>query len=107
MKIHQQENTLHISELKELVAANSVAFRDEVRAVLPNGLQIIEIDLSQTVFLDSCGLGALVTLYKTACSRSGNGPVTLRLVNPTPSVQQIFELTRMHRLFEIVRPQNQ
>ena len=106
MKIRQQENTLYISELNELVAANSGSFRDEVRAVLSDGLKTIEIDLSQTAFLDSCGLGALVALYKTACSRSGNGPVNIRLLNPTPSVQQIFELTRMHRLFEIVGPLN-
>jgi len=106
MKIQQQKNTLYLSELKELNAANSGSFRDEVRAVLPEGLQTIEIDLSQTVFLDSCGLGALVALYKTACSRSTSGPVTVRLLNPVPHVQQIFELTRMHRLFEIVQTQN-
>src|SRR5665213_4127800 len=99
MKIKHQENTLHISELRELGAASSGSFRDEVRAALPADLKTIEIDLSQMVFLDSCGLGALVTLYKTACAR--NGEVTMRLVNPTPPVQQIFELTRMHLIFEI------
>jgi hypothetical protein len=29
--------------------------------------------------------------------------MVLRLLNPTPPVQQMFELTRMHHLFEIVR----
>ena len=32
----------------------------------------IDVDLSQTTFLDSCGLGTLVALYKTACSRNGD-----------------------------------
>ncbi len=101
MKIKYQKDTLHISEVKELGAASSGSFRDEVHANLPTDLKTIEIDLSQTVFLDSCGLGALVMLYKAACARSGG--IKMRLLNPTPPVQQIFELTRMHLLFEIVR----
>jgi anti-sigma B factor antagonist len=101
MKIHQRGETLSISGITELGAANSNAFRDEVRAALPLELTSIEIDLSQTSFVDSCGLGALIAVHKTACSR--NGGVAIRLLNPTPPVQQIFELTRMHRLFEIVK----
>jgi anti-sigma B factor antagonist len=51
------------------------------------------------MFLDSCGLGALISLHKTACTRNG----AVRLLNPTPPVQQILELTRLHRVFEIVK----
>jgi len=66
---------------------------------LADRLKNIEIDLSQTMFLDSCGLGALISLHKTACTRSG----AVRLLNTTPPVQQILELTRLHRVFEIVK----
>lgn len=91
--------TLQVSGVKELAAANSNAIRDQVRSALTDGQRNIEIDLSETGFLDSCGLGALIALHKTACGRKG----TLRLVNPMPSVLQILELTRMHRIFEIVK----
>ena len=64
-------------------------------------LAAIEIDLSETAFVDSCGVGALVSLFKTA--RSHNGGVTVRLLNPTRPVEQIFELTRLHRVFEIAK----
>jgi anti-sigma B factor antagonist len=97
MKLEIQDDTLRIQGLCELGAANSIAFRDWVRAAMPQGQTNIEIDLSQTTFLDSCGLGALIALHKTACSRKG----TLRLMNPLPPVQQLLELTRMHRIFEI------
>ena len=102
MKIEQLGDTLNVSELPELGAANSSLFREQLRAAMPEGLKTIEIDLSKTRFVESCGLGALIALHKTASSR--NGPVRVRLLNPTPPVQQIFELTRMHRLFEIVKP---
>jgi anti-sigma B factor antagonist len=99
MKLQSQGETLRISEVQELGAANSNAFRDHVRAAMTDGQKNIEIDLSQTTFVDSCGLGALIALHKTACSRKG----TLRLLNPLPQVHQILELTRMHRILEIAR----
>ena len=99
MKMEVSNDTVRITGMTELGAANSGAFRDWVRSSIRNGQRNIEVDLSQTTFIDSCGLGALIALHKTACSREG----TLRLLNPQPSVQQVLQLTRMHRLFEIVR----
>lgn len=99
MKVQVNGETLSITGLKELGAANANSFRDQVRAAMTEAQKIVEIDLSQTMFVDSCGLGALISLHKTACSRNG----LVRLVNPTPPVQQILELTRMHRIFEIAK----
>jgi anti-sigma B factor antagonist len=99
MKVEQQGETLNVSEIKELGAANSQAFRDEVKGAMNELQKNIEIDLSETMFVDSCGLGALISLHKATCNRNG----TVRLMNPTPPVQQILELTRMHRIFEIVK----
>lgn len=98
MKAQISGDTLTISGLKELGASNANSFRDHARAALTESQKVIEIDLSQTMFVDSCGLGALISLHKLACTRNGQ----VRLLNPTPPVQQILELTRMHRLFEIV-----
>jgi anti-sigma B factor antagonist len=100
MKIQIQGDTLRITDVRELGAANSNTFRDQARAAMSDAQKNIEIDLSQTSFVDSCGLGTLIALHKTACSRRG----MVRLLNPTPPVQQILELTRMHRIFEIVKP---
>ena len=97
IKVQIQGDTLNVGGVKELSAANANAFRDQVRGSLADRLKNIDIDLSQTMFLDSCGLGALISLHKTACTRSG----AVRLLNPTPPVQQILELTRLHRVFEI------
>jgi len=100
MKIQNQKDALRISEIEELSTVTAKSFRDEVQAALPPSVKQIEIDLSQTSFMDSCGLGALAGLYRTA-----SGPNTepiVRLFNPTAPLQQLLELTRMNRLFEIV-----
>ncbi len=99
MKVQHNGDSLLITGVKELGATNANAFRDQVRASVSDSHRFIEIDLSETMFLDSCGLGALISLHKTICGRNG----LVRLLNPTPPVQQILELTRMHRIFEIVK----
>ena len=91
---------LRLSDIGDLDAEAADAMRTEVRANLVN-LRAIEIDLSRTEFLDSSGLGGLVSLQKLANSQNGGVPV--RVINPTPAIQQLLELTRLHRLFEIVK----
>lgn len=100
MKIEMLGTTMRISAVKQLGAVNAGEFRDWVRKSLAADTRNIEIDLSNMTYLDSCGLGALVTLHKAACSRAGK----LRLLAPQPPVQQLLELTRMDRVFEVVGP---
>ena len=102
MNIERQNGTLNITGLRELCATNARSFRKEVSAALYPELKTIEIDLSNAGFVDSSGLGALVSLYKAANQGHHNGGVILRLLHPPSAVQQVFELTRMHHLFEIV-----
>jgi anti-sigma B factor antagonist len=100
MKIENQGERLTVSEIPELTAVNSGQFKERIGAALPPAPGVIEIDLSQTQFVDSSGLGALFALYRSA----GNGKgAKLRLLNPAPEIQQLFELTQMHQLFEIVQ----
>jgi len=100
MKIENQGECLSISEITELTAVNSANFRDQVRAILPGSLAVIEIDLGDTRFVDSSGLGALFAVYRAATQCDG---LILRLLNPRPEIQQLLELTQMQQLFEIVQ----
>lgn len=97
MKLEAQGDTLRVSGLTELDATNSTDVCGRIRAALHSTQRNIEIDLSKTTYLDSCGLGALIALHKTACSREGN----VRLLSPLPPVQEVLRLTRLGRIFEI------
>ena len=99
MRMHCKDQTLALSGITELNGADSAAFRDEARAALRSETTTIDVDLSQTRFVDSSGLGALIALHKTMCARGGS----VRIVDPAPSVLQVLELTRLHRVFEIVK----
>jgi anti-sigma B factor antagonist len=99
MRLQIQGNTLLATGIAELNATNAIAFRDETRAALTDAIKILDVDLSITSFVDSSGLGALIALHKTMAMRGGS----VRVLRPAPTVQQILELTRLHRVLEIVK----
>jgi anti-sigma B factor antagonist len=100
MKIEREEGRLVVSDIHELTAVNSSNFRDEINSALAASTTAIDIDLSNTQFMDSSGLGALFALYRSTIKREG---LVLRLLNPVPEIEQLLELTQMQQLFEIVR----
>ena len=99
MKIYSEGPTLHVTDLNELNATNAPALRDHVRAALKPETMSVELDMSDAKFIDSSGLGALIAIQKTMATKQG----VLRVVNPTSMVVQVLELTRLHRVLEIVR----
>jgi anti-sigma B factor antagonist len=93
---HEDKTTLRVGEIQELGAANAHRIHAAIRSALGT-CKSLEIDLAETAFLDSCGIGVLIGLLKTTEARGG----TFRVLNPKPAVLQILELTRMDRLFSI------
>jgi len=89
-----------VLSLKEerIDAHNSGELKDLFLKVLEEeaGCDLV-IDLDQVQFIDSSGLGALLSGLKNAglCS-SG-----FILAGLQPRVRSIFELTRLHRVFDI------
>ena len=54
------------------------------------------IDLSELTFMDSSGLGALVSLLKIGDKNRG-----IAIAGPQEAVQALFRLTRMDKVFRI------
>ena len=90
------EEILRVVGLPELTAANCNEVRKKVCSVL-NGHSVIEVDLSQTAFIDCAGLGALIAVRNQTHGRKG----VVRLLNPTAPVQQLLDFMRAGRIFEI------
>lgn len=55
------------------------------------------IDLKEVRFIDSSGLGVLVSGFKNASASNGS----LKLCGMQQQVKSMFELTRLHRVFDI------
>lgn len=91
------EKVLAVVGFAEMTAANSKLFRKRVCAAL-NGHTAVEVDLSQTTYMDCAGLGALIAIRNPARGRK----IVVRLVNATLQVQQLLHLMRAAQILEIV-----
>ena len=91
------EKVLNVAGTRVLTSATASKFRERVFAGL-NGHDVIEVDLSGTTFMDCGGLGALIALRNATHDRKGR----VRLLNPTPPVEQVLNLLEAQRVFEIV-----
>ncbi len=79
-----------------LDVGNSKTFREALQPVL-EGYPVVLIDLGKVEFIDSSGLGSLLSCLRTMNAKEGD----LRLFGMSQPVQAMFELVRMHRLFAI------
>ncbi|RDH74185.1 anti-sigma factor antagonist [Mycolicibacterium moriokaense] len=70
------------------------ALRKELHALVDNGSSRIVVDLSGTEFIDSSGLGALISGLKAARQAGGD----LRIAAPTRQVSTVLELTNLNRV---------
>lgn len=79
-----------------LDAGNAKVLKDDLAAVLQPGAKLV-FDLSQLRFVDSSGLGLLLSSLRQVHHTGGD----LRLCGMNKAVRALFELVRMHRIFEI------
>jgi anti-sigma B factor antagonist len=82
---------------ERLDAHNSKELKDYLLQLLDNGAKKLILDLSEVRFVDSSGLGALLSGHKNAGLREGR----FALVGVQSRVQSMFELTRLTRVFDI------
>lgn len=69
---------------------------ETIAEIVSGGDNRIVVDLSRTEFVDSSGLGALVSCLKKARQAGGD----LRLANAGPQMQMILELTNLQRVMQ-------
>jgi len=72
-------------------------FKDEIIQEIEDGSTKIIVDLSSAEYVDSSFLGALVALLKRTTLKNGD----LKLIGLQPAVRAMFDLTRLHRIFDI------
>lgn len=102
-RLRTSGQALNVIGLSELGAANAPAVGDQCARALSRHHRTIDVDLSETVFVDASGVGTLLFLHQLAGRHEGR----VRLLNPKPEVRQFLELTRMHHIVEIaeeIRP---
>lgn len=90
------EITVHVIAGDHLDAGNVRDFKLAVERLLKPGARVV-FDLSGLKFVDSSGLGALLSALRQLSAQGGD----LKLCGVTRPVRALFELVRMHKVLDI------
>ena len=83
--------------VEELDASNAGEFKRDIASVLETNDRVV-LDLSRLRFVDSSGLGALISCLRKLNAKGGD----LKLSGMSTQVRGVFELVRMHRVFDVL-----
>lgn len=84
-------------EGKVTIGEGSVALRNKIRELLGDGKNKILLNLAGVGYIDSSGIGELVSSF-TAVSKEGG---TLKLLNLTQKIQDLLAITKLLTVFDV------
>jgi anti-sigma B factor antagonist len=81
---------------KITIGEGSVQLREAVRRLLDDGKKKILLNLGEVAYVDSSGIGELVSSYTTTNNQGGQ----LKLLNLTKKIQDLLMITKLLTVFE-------
>ena len=75
----------------------SVVLRDVVRDLLSKGQKKILLNLGDVTYIDSSGIGELVSAFTSVRNQGGE----LKLLNLTKKVHDLLQITKLYTVFDV------
>jgi anti-sigma B factor antagonist len=75
----------------------SVILRDTIRDLIGRGQKRILLNLGDVSYIDSSGIGELVSAFTTVRNQGGE----LKLLNLTKKVHDLLQITKLYTVFDI------
>ena len=94
----RKSGEIEVIELKgRLDAVSAKTLKDKVQFLVDEQRVKLVLDMGDIDFVDSTGLGVLVAALRSANKKGGD----VKIAALQNKIRSIFELTRLHRVFEI------
>ena len=93
----EKSNVLVVDVEGDLDARVAADLKEGLNGKIDEGSSWLLINLTEVPYMDSAGLGVLVSGLKNTNRKSGD----LRVYGLQPDVKNIFELTRLNKVFQI------
>jgi anti-sigma B factor antagonist len=95
--VSEQDGSAVVAVAGEIDVYTSPILQERLVEVIRDGSSSIVLDLSEVTFLDSTGLGVLITGLKRCRSAGGD----LVLVTAQPNVLKVLEITGLNDVFKV------
>ena len=96
-QVEKVNDVLVVDVEGQLIVGNRQELKQKVLEELEKGERKFVVDFEKTGYIDSSGLGVLVSLSKKIREQGGE----LRLANLNEDLRTLFELTKLDTLFQI------
>jgi len=96
-QVEKVNDVLVVDVEGQLIVGNRQELKQKVLEELESGERKFIVDFEKTGYIDSSGLGVLVSLSKKVREQGGE----LRLANLNEDLKTLFELTKLDTLFYI------
>ena len=97
MNIYREKDAVHLVLKGEMSFYNVTILKERIFKFIKPEDKVIIVDLSKVNFMDSAGLGLLISLVKRMKSQGGK----LIVEYPQLGVQKLIEMTRLDQLMEV------
>ena len=82
---------------KITIGEGSVALRTAIRRLAEEGKKKILLNLAKVSYVDSSGIGELVSSFTTIKNQDGQ----LKLLNLSQKIQDLMTITKLHTVFDV------
>ena len=100
MNIHTRTiGGVHILDIsgKIILGQGTMVVRNTIKDLLHNGAKNIVLNLAEVNYIDSSGVGELVSSFTAVAKEGGQ----LKLLNLTTKVREILAITRLLTVFQV------
>ena len=100
MNIHTRTvGDVHILDIsgKIILGRGTMVVRTTIKDLLHNGVKQIVLNLAEVNYIDSSGVGELVSSFTTVAKEGGQ----LKLLHLTDKVKEILAITRLLTVFQV------
>ncbi len=97
-RVEAREGVVIVHLEGDVDVSQALPLRDTLATAMGDGSGSVLLDLGGVDFIDSAGVGLLVTAHRRAQSANG----ALALAGVTPTVARVLELTRTDRVLRVV-----
>ncbi|MBI4445467.1 MAG: STAS domain-containing protein [Acidobacteria bacterium] len=87
---------------KITIGEGNVEIRNKVRELLQSGKKKILINLGDVSYMDSSGIGELVSCYTSVTNQGGQ----LKLLNLTQKLEELLAITKLLTVFDSYNDEN-
>ncbi len=97
-EIQKMDGQTIIKPSRDIISSVAQEFKEELHALIQDGIKQLSVDMADVVMIDSVGLGVLIEAHNTLNKSGGK----LSVSHVSQDIMVLFKTMRLDRHFEVI-----